>query len=311
MDPPVDHQRRAAQTVGTVPDEVSPGVKAAFAHLTDFDPHGVEVKLAATILIVDDRPDLHVMMLRRRARSEFVGGMMVFPGGGLDREDEDPLVYARFRGIDDATASAAVGVEHDGLAFWVAVIRETFEECGVLLASNDAGEVPAAALDERLAVDRGDTPLHDVLVRHDLSVDATHIARIARWITPVGPPRRYDTWFFLCAMPPGQDATSDGTEAEHLEWVRPSDGLDRWRRGEYVMLPPTVASLQQLAQFRSAGEMLRAYRGEDAPWGLAKVVGDERGTYAVLLPGDPGYDDAVSRTLNGWIRLVVPAEEGS
>jgi len=72
-----------------------------------------------------------------------------------------------------------------------------------------------------------------------------------------------------------------------------------------------IGSLQQLAQFRSAGEMLRAYRGEDAPWGLAKVVGDERGTYAVLLPGDPGYDDTVSRTLNGWIRLVVPAEEGS
>ena len=67
-------------------DEVSPGVKAAFAHLTDLDPHGVPIKLAATILIVDDRPDLHVMMLRRRARSEFVGGMMVFPGGGLDAE---------------------------------------------------------------------------------------------------------------------------------------------------------------------------------------------------------------------------------
>ena len=292
-------------------DQISEGVKAAFAHLTDFDPHGVEIKLAATILIVDDRPDLHVMMLRRRARSEFVGGMMVFPGGGLDQEDEDPLVYARFRGIDDATASAAVDVDKGGLAFWVAVVRETFEECGVLLAGNSAGAVPAAALAERLAVDRGESPLHDVLIRHDLFVDAARIARIARWITPVGPPRRYDTWFFLCAMPPGQDATSDGTEAEHLEWVRPTDGLDRWRRGEYVMLPPTVASLQQLAQFRSAGEMLRAYRGEDAAWGLAKVMGDERGSYDVLLPGDAGYDEAVSRTLNGWIRLPAPAEEGA
>ena len=234
-------------------DEVSPGVKAAFAHLTDLDPHGVPIKLAATILIVDDRPDLHVMMLRRRARSEFVGGMMVFPGGGLDAEDEDPLVYARIRGIDDARASAAIGVEQNGLAFWAAVIRETFEECGVLLASNTAGVVPAAALAERGAVDRGDIPLHDVLLRHDLFVEASQIALIARWITPVGPPRRYDTWFFLCAMPAGQDATSDGTEAEHLEWVRPTDGLDRWRRGEYVMLPPTVAALKQLARFGTAG----------------------------------------------------------
>ena len=296
--------------IGTARDEVSAGVKAAFAHLTDLDPHGVPIKLAATILIVDDRPDLHVMMLRRRARSEFVGGMMVFPGGGLDQEDEDPLVYARVRGIDDVKASALIGVERDGLAFWAAVIRETFEECGVLLASNDTGEVPAAALAERLAVDRGDVPLHDVLLRHDLHVDASQIALIARWITPVGPPRRYDTWFFLCAMPVGQDATSDGTEAEHLEWVRPADGLDRWRRGEYVMLPPTVASLKQLAQFNSAGDMLRAYDGDDAPWGLAKIVGDERGSYEVLLPDEAGYDDAVTRTENGWIRLV-PGEGSS
>jgi 8-oxo-dGTP pyrophosphatase MutT (NUDIX family) len=300
-----DEVRPRIDQVSPKIDEVSPGVKAAFAHLTDLDPHGVPIKLAATILIVDDRPDLHVMMLRRRARSEFVGGMMVFPGGGLDPEDEDPLVYARIRGIDDARASAAIGVERNGLAFWAAVIRETFEECGVLLASNHVGQVPAAALAERQAVDRGDIPLHDVLLRHDLFVEASRIALIARWITPVGPPRRYDTWFFLCAMPDGQDATSDGTEAEHLEWVRPTEGLDRWRRGEYVMLPPTVAALKQLARFHRAGDMLHAYADADAPWGLAKIVGDERGSYEVLLPDEAGYADAVTRTENGWIRLVT------
>ena len=292
-----------------MPDEVSPGVKAAFAHLTDLDPHAIEVKPAATVLIVDDRPDLHVMMLRRRARSEFVGGMMVFPGGGLDAEDEDPLVYARVRGIDDRAASRAIDVDENGLAFWVAVVRETFEECGVLLATDEVGTVPAAALAERVAVERGTTPLHEVLARYELFVDATVIELIARWITPVGPPRRYDTWFFLCAMPAGQEATHDGTEAVHLEWVRPSEGLERWRRGEYVMLPPTVASLKQLAQFTSTDEMLRAHRG-DGDWGLAKVVGDERGSYEVLLPGDAGYDDVVSRTMNGWVRRPSRAETG-
>jgi len=293
-----------------VPDEVSPGVKKAFAHLTDLDPHAVEIKLAATVLIVDDRPDLHVMMLRRRARSEFVGGMMVFPGGGLDPEDADPIVYARVRGIDDAKASAAVALERDGLAFWVAVVRETFEECGVLLASDGAGRTPAAALAERVAVENGETLLHDVLLRHELYVDAWQMALIARWLTPVGPPRRYDTLFFLCAMPAGQDATSDGTESEHLEWVRPSEGLERWRRGEYVMLPPTVASLQQLAQYESAREMLDAYSDDAPSWGPAKVVGDERGSYEVLLPGDTGYDSATSRTENSWIRLPTRARSG-
>jgi 8-oxo-dGTP pyrophosphatase MutT (NUDIX family) len=292
-----------------VTDEVSPGVKSAFAHLTDLDPHAVAVKPAATVLIVDDRPDLHVMMLRRRARSEFVGGMMVFPGGGLDDEDEDPLAYARVRGIDDRAASAAIDVDRNGLAFWVAVVRETFEECGVLLAADSRDTVPAAALAERRAVERGETRLHDVLSRHDLFVDANVIELIARWITPIGPPRRYDTWFFLCAMPEGQEATFDGTEAVHLEWVRPSEALERWRRGEYVMLPPTVAALQQLAQFTSASDVLEAYRG-DCGWGLAKIVGDERGQYEVLLPGDTGYEVALSRTVNGWVRLAGTGERG-
>ncbi|MEO8696189.1 MAG: NUDIX hydrolase [Acidimicrobiales bacterium] len=305
----MDHQLRVAQEVA-VPDEVSPGVKKAFAHLTDLDPHNVPIKLAATVLIVDDRPDLHVMMLRRRARSEFVGGMMVFPGGGLDPEDADPTVYARVRGMDDAKASEAVAVDHDGLAFWVAVARETFEECGVLLASDAAGKTPAAALAERVAVEQGDTLLHDVLLRHELFVDAWQMALIARWLTPVGPPRRYDTLFFLCAMPVGQEATSDGTESEHLEWVRPVEGLERWRRGEYVMLPPTVASLQQLAQHGSARDMLDAYGDAATKWGPAKVVGDERGSYEVLLPGDAGYDRAVSRTENSWVRLPARAESG-
>ena len=292
-----------------MPEEVSPGVKAAFAHLIDLDPHAIEVKPAATVLIVDDRPDLHVMMLRRRARSEFVGGMMVFPGGGLDAEDEDPLAYARVRGIDDRAASRAIDVDRNGLAFWIAVVRETFEECGVLLATDQRGAVPAAALAERGAVERGATPLHDVLARFELFVDATAIELIARWITPIGPPRRYDTWFFLCAMPEGQEATHDGTEAVHLEWVRPADGLERWRRGEYVMLPPTVAALHQLAQFTSAEAMLQAHRG-DSEWGFAKVVGDERGAYEVLLPGVAGYDEAVSRTINGWVRRPSGVAQG-
>jgi len=292
------------------PDQIGEGVTRAFAHLTDLDPRGVPIKLAATVLIVDDRPDLHVMMLRRRARSAFVGGMMVFPGGGLDPEDADPIVYARVRGIDDAKASAAVVLDHDGLAFWVAVVRETFEECGVLLATDNAGSVPGAALAERVAVEQGDTLLHDVLLRHDLFVDATQMALIARWLTPVGPPRRYDTLFFLCAMPAGQDATSDGTESEHLEWVRPSEGLERWRRGEYVMLPPTVASLQQLARYHSARDMLDAYGDDATEWGPAKVVGDERGSYEVLLPGDVGYDGATSRTENSWVRLPARSASG-
>jgi 8-oxo-dGTP pyrophosphatase MutT (NUDIX family) len=97
-------------------------------------PADVPVRPAATVMIVDDRPDLHVRLLRRRAGSEFVGGMDVFPGGGVDPGDAAPEVGAVCAGLSDATASRRLGLERGGLAYWVAAARETFEEAGVLFA---------------------------------------------------------------------------------------------------------------------------------------------------------------------------------
>jgi hypothetical protein len=105
-------------------------------------------------------------------------------------------------------------------------------------------------------------------------------------------------------MPDDQEATIDGTEAEHLEWVRPADGLARWDAGDYVMLPPTVGALKQLARQPSAHAMRAAHADPVAPWAAVKIVGDERGRFSVFLPGDRGYDDAISRTDNGWVRVV-------
>jgi len=271
-------------------EEISDSVKKAFAH-KEFDPHSVPIQLASTIMIVDDRPDLHVLMMRRKARSEFVGGMMVFPGGGLDAAD---------------TREAALAASYAGDAadrpYVMAAIRETFEECGVLLT---VGEPPIGALAVRNDVHAETMTMGELASSFRLAFAGRAVERVGRWITPIGPPRRYDTLFFAAELPHGQEASEDDHEAEQLEWVRPNDGLNRWERGEYIMLPPTVAMLQLLQPFTSAGSFMLALRSSARDEKTTVVIGEERGKYRVVLPTDADYDPSAGRAEHGWVRSLL------
>jgi 8-oxo-dGTP pyrophosphatase MutT (NUDIX family) len=267
-----------------------------------FDPELVPVQDAATVVLVDDRPELQVLCLRRRAGSAFVGGMTVFPGGGLDEEDHDPRYEARAVGRSSRDADARLGVEGGGLAYWVAVARETFEEVGVLLArAEGGGPLPPGVAEHRHAVDHGERTLLDVLEAERLELELGHVFDIGRWITPVGAPRRYDTRFFVARMPPDQVAIVDDVEAVHCEWRSPQSALDAWHDGDLAMLPPTVCLLQVLARFSSADDLLRAAEQARGPGEPARIRGADRGPFTVMLPGDPGYDDAESRETLGWV----------
>lgn len=266
-----------------------------------FDPESVPVQLASTVILVDDRPDLQVLCLRRRAGSAFVGGMTLFPGGGLDPHDGDPGYAPRLLGRSAAEADARLGVE-GALAYWVAVARETLEEVGVLLGrTRDGGPIGASVLAHRHAVDAGELTLLEVLEREDVVLDLSGVHDIGRWITPVGAPRRYDTRFFVARMPAGQTAVVDDVEAVHAEWRTPADALAAYERGELSMLPPTVCVLQVLSRFASADEVLDAAARAHGPGGQARILGSERGTYRVMLPGDVGYDDPGARDVLGWV----------
>jgi 8-oxo-dGTP pyrophosphatase MutT (NUDIX family) len=267
-----------------------------------FDPAAVPIQEAATVIVMDDRPELQVLCLRRRAGSAFVGGMTVFPGGGLDPDDGDARYEPRAGGRTRADADARLGLDGGGLAYWVAVARETFEEVGVLLARPVAGgPIPEAARRSRHAVDRGERTLLDVLEAHDLELDLGAVLDIGRWITPVGPPRRYDTRFFAARLPDGEHPVVDDVEAVHCEWRTPRSALAGWHSGELVMLPPTVCLLQVLERFTSTGELLDAARAVQGPGDVARIIGEERGTFRVMLPGDDGYDDPAGRDTLGWV----------
>jgi 8-oxo-dGTP pyrophosphatase MutT (NUDIX family) len=254
---------------------------------------------------------LEVLLLRRRKGSAFVGGMTVFPGGGIDVDDGHADYATRAGGLSDAEASARLGIDAGGLAYWIAVVRETLEETGVLLAlTRSGGLAPAAALAERHAVDRGERRLYDVLIEHDLVIDTAAIAAFARWITPVGPPRRYDTHFFAAAMPPDQSATADNVEAVHAEWRTPAAGLAGFLSGELSMLPPTVAMLQLLDRFATTEACLAelaSWRAPGLPARLFPVPGSFSGpAFRVVVPGDTGYSDPGGNDATGWIHS--PAE---
>jgi 8-oxo-dGTP pyrophosphatase MutT (NUDIX family) len=216
------------------------------------------------MLVRDGATGMEVFMLRRNLELEFVAGAYVFPGGAVDDADRHADVGAVCDGRADEEASAVLGVAAGGLAFWVAAIRECFEEAGVLLARDAAGEVVSLADAEtaarfarhRAAVQSGHGRLVEICRAEGLRLMTDAIQYHSHWVTPVGPPRRYDTRFFVAAAPPAQEPLHDGHETVASVWVRPHDALARHEAGELELILPTIRTLESLASFPTAGAAL-------------------------------------------------------
>lgn len=272
-------------------------------HDGDFDPAAVPIMPAATVMLLDDRPDLHVLVLTRRPGSSFVPGMVVFPGGGVDGDDADPAWAGLVDGIDDEAASAQLGLESGGLAYWVAAVRETWEETGVLLARGQHTD-PDRLARLRSDVDAGRRRFLDVVASEGWRLAGDELAGAARWVTPLGLSRRYDTQFLVAALPPGEEAVHDGVEAVDSAWVRPGEALDAWRRGDLAMLHPTICMLGVLAAYDRTDDVLAAARATPPP-GEQAVLAPLDGEIVVLLPGQPGYDEHRDRLTEGWVHLPL------
>ena len=254
---------------------------------------------AATVMLVLDAPDLHVFMLRRNLDSVWIAGASVFPGGAIDDHDRHPSWESRSRGWDDDRASRAIGVDAGGLGFFVGAVRETFEEAGVLLAHTRDGE-PADARVEHLAAARdalntGDTNFGAFVAEHDLVLAVDELYLFSHWITPPGGPRRYDTWFFVGAAPPGSYA-HDNAELIDSAWVRPVDALAAGDRGEMDLIFPTRKSLEALARFDRADEVLDAARRARSVdnSGRVRLTDEPAGGQRIVLPGDVEWTDGVA-----------------
>jgi 8-oxo-dGTP pyrophosphatase MutT (NUDIX family) len=257
---------------------------------------------AATVLTLREGVNgYEILMLRRNLHSDFVGGAYVFPGGGVDPADASDVAQRLSMGMSDASCSSRLGVVSGGLAYYVACVRELFEEGGILIACNDQGrevDVANRALVDRLnrareSVNDGSLRFVELLQREGLRLDLRNIAYLAHWVTPVGPPRRYDTRFFVALSPIGQVAGHDQRETVASKWIRPVDALALHARGELEMIFPTIRNLEIVAQFDSAQAVLDyANALIEIPKIEPRVV-ERDGAVAILVPGDDGYDEGI------------------
>ncbi|MFH8975213.1 NUDIX hydrolase [Streptomyces sp. NPDC017890] len=264
----------------------------------------VTPKRAATVMLLKDTaagagagtgtstgtgPAVH--MLRRRTSMAFAGGAYAYPGGGVDPRDDDRVIgwagptrawWADRLGVDEAGAQAIV----------CAAVRETYEEAGVLLAGptgdSVAGDTTGAQWEaDRAALVGRELSFAEFLDRRGLVLRSDLLGAWARWITPEFESRRYDTWFFVAALPEGQRTRNASTEADRTVWITPADAAAGYDKGELLMMPPTIATLRGLAECRTAAEALASAPGRD----MTPVLAEARLTGDGIVLSWPGHDE--------------------
>jgi 8-oxo-dGTP pyrophosphatase MutT (NUDIX family) len=254
---------------------------------------------AATVVLVRPRgaAGLEAFLLRRHAAIAFMGGAHVFPGGKVDAEDASP----RWRGLlapgAPGQVAASLGGDLDpgrALSFAVAALRELFEEAGVLLARGRDGRPLGAAAGDvaRLARWRAERAAGlgflELVVREGLELELGALVGWAHWLTPSAERRRYDTRFFVAALPPGQEAGPDREEATAEAWLSPEGALDAHAAGALLLPPPTRYTLAELSRLASL-DAVRAEAAREWPGLVLPKVAADGGVPSILLPWDPGY----------------------
>ncbi|GAA3443518.1 NUDIX hydrolase [Planomonospora venezuelensis] len=222
----------------------------------------VPARDAATVVVL--REGVEVYLLRRKASMAFAAGAYVFPGGSVDPRDADhaiawagpsPAEWGEVFRADDKTARGLV----------CAAVRETFEESGVLLAGPSPESVVADTTGDdweadRLALIARSLSFADFLDKRGLVLRADLLRPWAHWITPEVENKRFDTRFFVAALPPGQRTRDVGGEADQVAWVRPAEAIEQAGSGRIFLMPPTHRTLKELAAYEKVTDVLQAER---------------------------------------------------
>jgi 8-oxo-dGTP pyrophosphatase MutT (NUDIX family) len=269
---------------------------------------------AATVILLRQRSGVEAYLLRRIRALEFAPGACVFPGGTVDAGDADPDIGWAGPSPADVADRLSTSPER-ARALVCAAVRETFEESGVLLA----GPSPAALVDDSAALARdrhalltGTTSFGELLGRRGLMLRADLLVPWTRWLTPEASHRRFDTWFFAAALPPGQTAALEAPaerpdqgepqpsepshgeaghgEAGHGEsdqgtWLRPAGALEAARTGEITLLPPTAVTLGELARYDSVTAVLAQRRTMTLR--MPRVMTDGDQAWLAMPPPEP------------------------
>ena len=231
----------------------------------------VEPRAAATIVLLrDGAEDMEILLMRRSRKAGFAPGAYVFPGGRVDNSDALPSVVSLLDDLDPATARQRL--EHNGeppaIAYYLAALREAFEETGIMVGLREDGSAPPTAaedpgVDEIRDALMGDRiGFHEAIERLGCRIAGDAIEYIAHWITPEPEPRRYDTRFFAAKVRAGATPIIDPREMTDALWLSPVEALARLDRGELPMVFPTIKTLEALSRYDSADEALEGYGAE-------------------------------------------------
>ncbi|MFI2718380.1 NUDIX hydrolase [Streptomyces collinus] len=260
----------------------------------------VTPKRAATVMLLKDTGSgTAVHMLRRRASMAFAGGAYAYPGGGVDPRDDDH--HVRWAGPTRAWWADRLGTDETAAqAIVCAAVRETYEEAGVLLAGPAAdsvvGDTTGADWEaDRAALVARDLSFAEFLDRRGLVLRSDLLGAWTRWITPEFESRRYDTWFFVAALPEGQRTRNASTEADRTVWIAPSEAAAGYDKGELLMMPPTIATLRQLTAYDTAAGALEAAPGRD----LTPVLATARLVDGEIVLSWPGHEEFTKHIATG------------
>jgi 8-oxo-dGTP pyrophosphatase MutT (NUDIX family) len=267
---------------------------------------------ATVVLLRDDaQKGLQVFLLRRHTASAVLGGAYVFPGGKLDDADCTPNVHAYLDTSPQALRSTLGEPDlsqHTAAGLYVAAVREVLEECGVLYArlkNNDALAHDASQRQHWQQALHGGQGFVEVLQGAGLRVDTQHLAPWSRWITPVQPSvtnKRFDTRFFVAALPAGQQPVHDNIEAIDSVWLKPMDALTRYWAGDLPLAPPQIMTLVSLLSHVDTSSVLQAAKRQTPPLVLPEPFDDDDGVRTLCYPGDVRHSVA-QRVMPGPTRL--------
>ena len=259
---------------------------------------------AATVMVV--RPgatDCEIYMVRRHRAMKFAADQFVFPGGTVRDDDRLNAAEARRLGFDPAETRAVLTSHDDpfandpdgGVSLWMAALRETFEEAGVLLAEEADGRpldltVPGRAArfqERRVALQEGRLSLREFVEAERLRLLGDRVYYFSRWITPSTSPRRFDARFFVAELPPGQTAEHCQIESVDGLWIAPGDALARQADGVFPMMFVTREHLRRLAELGPAATLIeharakriRVVRAEILETGEAYIPPETRGRW--------------------------------
>jgi len=243
---------------------------------------------AATVMLLRPCPDrdvkdIEVLLVLRNRKSSFVPGYHVFPGGRLDPEDYATGIERFVRGIDRKQAARMLAdMSHPGKALgaWVAGIRETFEEAGLLIARNRDGAPVAIRTPAehrrfesyRNALNQGSMKFIQMLQAEDIFLPGDSLHYFSHWITPEPFPLRYDVRFFVAEAPAEQSVVCDGVELTHHSWLRPSIALADYEAGRIGMVLPQIITLQELSRFQTVEEAIASARKRSIAATLTRIV---------------------------------------